>query len=1385
MRRHEDDNHGDAGDALIEPTGDHDPVRASIRQPSPEIEPEIEPTGDYDVVRAGSQGDARTPGAGRSDGQDRAAPPEPASPARRPRSQTGEPLAAWTPPRELGEYQLQRPLGRGGMGRVYLYWNTELERSAAIKFVGEPDEDLMDRLREEAKAAAGLKHGNVVTIYRVGEFHGFPFIVSEYIAGTSLNKLTPIRPFRRLLDVAIDLARGLAAAHKAGVIHGDIKPANAVLERESGDVKLIDFGLAQRTARPVSAGAAGLSPPGRQRGRHESGRRAGRSSSDNAMATPSYAAPELWNEGVATERSDVYAFGVMLYELYIGRLPPADWRAPDGGEETRWSDRRSRRWPDDIDPGVARIILRCVAREPAERYASGEALRAALEELERPAQVTQGNPYRWLRPFEAEHRSMFFGRDNDIWHTLDLLRSRHFTVLAGGSGVGKSSLLRAGVLPALDTDDLGEARDWTALVRAPGPRPLRTLGQALARRVGDDPSAMIDRIRAGDFKAIRRQLRERHGSTQGTVLVLDQLEELVTQADPAEARYVGEALASLIVEQTPGVRVMATARLDLVHRLAHLPGLGPLVSDALQLISPLSRSAIRDTIVGPAQAQGVEFESGELVDELVAAAAQSDGGLPLLQFALAQLWQERDTERQRITRAALERMGGVAGALARQADGVVEALAPETAAAARRILLELVTAGGTRARRSRAELEGKPVDAIRHDALEALIKGRLVAITTVDHEPVCEIAHEALQRAWPTLERWLDEAAGTRALRADLSRAVREWEDLERAPEALWGSRKLAEALALDPTNPDHMGAREADFLDQSRRAVARARRTKRLIYGAPPVIAAVVAAVVLGVVWYAQKHALDDQIAPRMASAQARFDAARADHHTFRAARSAALQALLDDDDDETGETAWAEALTLERSVETAYREATRTLEQTLALDPTRGALRQLLAEILDAQARFAEDRYRGGERDELVDRLGIYDRQRQERWLAPVPLRIASRPPGAAVTIERYITAADGAFERQAIALESPITPLESDLEPGSYLIILGGDDDHIEVRFPMRVTADLAPERRQVTIPRPRRSEAPFGFIHVPAGRFLFGYGSGNADEFARAWYGTVPLHERETEAYWIAENETTIGQWIAFHDACTRTRCPGVPGDLLAPQAGDRYRDFRIELIPPGDDRPGSPGTPAPPAGTPGPDASWRFSLQFDAEHRHQVTSGQPLIYTERDRWRSFEWRDLPVTGVSPAEVGGYLAWLDTARGITGARLCREDEWERAARGADSRMFAHGDRLRPDDANFDLTHGKRDRRFGPDAVGSHPPSDSPFGLHDTVANVWELTASLLDRADDGGPAMVVRGGSFFHDTKTAAAVNRMTFSRDQREVMVGFRVCIEARNPARSP
>jgi len=320
----------------------------------------------------------------------------------------------WVPPERFDEYRLIKALGRGSMGQVWLAHDTLLDRQVAVKFVSElPDhEAVRQRFLTEARAAARVQHPNIIAIYRVGEIGARPYLISEYVRGESLDRIARPVAWPQILDIAIGLARGLAAAHRRNVLHRDLKPANAILS-DTGDVKLLDFGLAKLIAhaQPVDAAIApcateeSAAPPAGEPDRHRS------EDCDSArtiklieggagerviggialpqltrvgavIGSPAYMPPEAWRGEPATPRGDVYSLGALLYELATGGPP----HRGDSQDAVRSSAVETDARPlattaPGIDPRFAAIVDRCLRRDPQLRLASGDAVCELLEAL--------------------------------------------------------------------------------------------------------------------------------------------------------------------------------------------------------------------------------------------------------------------------------------------------------------------------------------------------------------------------------------------------------------------------------------------------------------------------------------------------------------------------------------------------------------------------------------------------------------------------------------------------------------------------------------------------------------------------------------------------------------------------------------------------------------------------------------------------------------------------------------------------------------------------------------------------------------------------------------------------------------------------------------------
>ena len=279
-------------------------------------------------------------------------------------------LAAGT---RLGPYEILSLLGSGGMGEVYRARDARLGRDVAVKVLPSLVADDPDRLRRfevEAKAAGALNHPNVLAVLDVGQHNGAPYVVSELLEGETLGeRMRSALPLRKVLDFGAQIARGLAAAHEKGIVHRDLKPANLLVTRD-GRIKILDFGLAKlvlpETEDPDAATLTGADPA---------------TTPGAILGTVGYMSPEQVKGLRADYRSDIFSFGVILYEMLAGRRAFQGETAPETMTAILRHDPLETEGARGLPPGLARIVRRCLQKDPGERFQSTQDLAFDLASL--------------------------------------------------------------------------------------------------------------------------------------------------------------------------------------------------------------------------------------------------------------------------------------------------------------------------------------------------------------------------------------------------------------------------------------------------------------------------------------------------------------------------------------------------------------------------------------------------------------------------------------------------------------------------------------------------------------------------------------------------------------------------------------------------------------------------------------------------------------------------------------------------------------------------------------------------------------------------------------------------------------------------------------------
>ncbi|MEN8235396.1 MAG: BTAD domain-containing putative transcriptional regulator [Actinomycetota bacterium] len=768
----------------------------------------------------------------------------------------------------LRGYVLSGQIGEGAHGVVYRAAQSGVGREVAIKTIRAElanNAGFVRRFEAEAQLVASLEHPHIVSLFDFWRDPEGAYLVMPYLSGGNLADALPSGPMEpdSVATLVDRLGDALGYAHRRGVVHRDVTPENVLLDEE-GNPYLADFGVAAMMGDVVAAD----------------------------VSSPGYLPPEVHAGGAVSAASDVFSLGVLAFAALTGTTPGPTGALPPVSSVV-----------DGMPLGVDDVVARATAVDAADRYQEigdfVDDLGRVLIGGEAPVGVAVEvrNPFKGLRAFGEPDAVDFFGRAGLIGELVETVGRRRLVGVVGPSGCGKSSLVRAGLVPRIRGGALPGSERWLITDVYPGSRPFAELEAALLRVAVNRPDGLVDALVSGGegWRDVADQLLP-DGSE--VLLIVDQFEELFTLTpDEGVRRRFIAALTELSSDPLNRVRVVVTMRADFYDRPLEYSAFGDLLRSGLVSVTTPDEDSLVETVVGPASGVGLSVETG-LAEMIAADVAGQPGGLPLMEYALTELFARRSGGL--LTGEAYRRTGGVLGALGWRAEDLYTGSNDASKSAIRQVFLRLVAveegAADTRRRIPATELATIGVEA---DTLEQVLHDygshRLL---TFDRDPntrapTIEVAHEALLSRWERLKIWIDERRDDLVLHRHLATAVAEWEENERTDAYLLGFGRLDhyEAFAAETDlalTDDERGylAQSREHLDAERRRRRHSRRWILSGFAAAALIAIVLAVAALAnqrraedaseVAQHSEQVAIEEAVRADTAAAEARQQAAR-----------------------------------------------------------------------------------------------------------------------------------------------------------------------------------------------------------------------------------------------------------------------------------------------------------------------------------------------------------------------------------------------------------------------------------------------------------------------------------------------------------------------------
>ena len=714
--------------------------------------------------------------------------------------------------RAIRGYELHDQISNDATGTVYRGFQRSVGREVAIRVTGSQladDPQFIARYESDVARVANLDHPNIVYVQDTWREPGHAYLVMRWVDGERLDTyLSGQRPSNwAALKMIEEIGDALEVAHRGGVVHGDLS-ARTVIRSATGGVYLTDFVV-------------------------------GRDPGD-----------------VADDRA---AFVRLAFHLLFGVEPATD------GDLCRIL-------AETVSSPELLAVFEHVMAEPASTTV-GDVVRAVrraragdgVELADEPVPATRTDvrcPYKGLQAFQTSDVADFFGRDDLVERLHGLLTRQRLVAVVGPSGSGKSSIVKAGLLPRL----AGDRHPPLVTEMYPGAYPFDSLARAL-RSVAVVDVAISDQLLADRHGLCRVLDSVFPDDVTDVVLVIDQFEELFAAVASESVRALFlDSIATAVTDPGSRLRVVVTLRADFFDRPLRYAEFGGLVEDGLVPVAMPGEDGLAAAIELPAKAVGIRVDAG-LVSEMVRDVADEPGGLPLLQYALTDLFESRDSDT--LTVEAYRASGGVLGSLATRAEALYTDMDAAGQRAMQQAFLRMVTVdqdpGYVRRRVTRADLGALEVDrAALDEGLQRFGAHRLLTFDSdpVSRAPTVEVAHESLLREWGRLDRWIEEQRDQLVVRRRLDAAVQEWEESGEDPGYLLRGRRLAQFDGWAASTDMALSSGERAFLqvsrghDQAQERKTAARRRRVML----AVAVAAALAVVFGSFALIQRNELADE---------------------------------------------------------------------------------------------------------------------------------------------------------------------------------------------------------------------------------------------------------------------------------------------------------------------------------------------------------------------------------------------------------------------------------------------------------------------------------------------------------------------------------------------